>query len=225
MATLNRVKAARKPGKCSKCGKPIEVGDPYLWWAFRHGPKYKRCTEHPPRQSELIASPFLSGMAESQEEIEDALETFHDGGSVEDLQATVESVAAAIRERGEEAQGSFDNMPEGLQQGETGQMLETRAERCEEIASELEDLDLNSVWEQALTDEGLTNSEINEGAVEDMTDEELESLRSELNEDEREPEETDEEYKDRVKTAIFNALENARCAVGSELENISLEVE
>jgi hypothetical protein len=41
---------------------------------------------------------------------------------------------------GEQAQESFDNMPEGLQQGDTGQMLENRAQACHDAAATLEAL-------------------------------------------------------------------------------------
>ena len=47
-------------------------------------------------------------------------------------------VAEALRELGSEQQEKYDNMPEGLQQGDTGQMLEERASNCESWADEIE---------------------------------------------------------------------------------------
>ena len=52
----------------------------------------------------------------------------------------IRAAAEAIREIGQEAQESFDNMPEGLQQGDTGQMLENRASESETAADELDTL-------------------------------------------------------------------------------------
>ena len=84
----------------------------------------------PFRQSQMTTSPFKSGWYAAQEQ-------WGEGDhSIELLQ----SVAEAIREIGQEAQGSYDNMPEGLQQGETGYMLEERANKCEEVADALDEL-------------------------------------------------------------------------------------
>lgn len=47
----------------------------------------------------------------------------------------LESLAEQVREFGEEQQGKFDNMPEGLQQGDTGQLLEERASNMEQAAT------------------------------------------------------------------------------------------
>lgn len=58
------------------------------------------------------------------------------GKGAEDISAAAE----AIREAGQEAQESFDNMPEGLQQGDTGQMLENRVSEAERVADELDSL-------------------------------------------------------------------------------------
>jgi len=54
--------------------------------------------------------------------------------SIEDLRGYAEQ----IRELGEECGESFDNMPEGLQQGDTGQLLEERRDGCEGWADEVE---------------------------------------------------------------------------------------
>jgi len=52
----------------------------------------------------------------------------------------ITDVAEAIRAAGEEAGESLDNMPESLQQGDTGQMLEERASQCEDTAGDLDSL-------------------------------------------------------------------------------------
>lgn len=47
-------------------------------------------------------------------------------------------VATQVRELGEAQQEKLDNMPEGLQEGSTGEMLRERAEACEAWADEIE---------------------------------------------------------------------------------------
>lgn len=107
----------------------IEVGDSYYWWKFmvggRGGPKV--CSKTPPRPSQLTQSSFLQAIYGAQESLDAAEDP--DG---------FRAVAQEIREAGEECQGSFDNMPEGLQQGDTGQLLEERVGQCEEWADEIE---------------------------------------------------------------------------------------
>lgn len=56
-------------------------------------------------------------------------------GERDDIVSEVESLK-------DETQGNFDNMPEGLQQGDSGQLLEQRVSTLEEFQSELEGLDI-----------------------------------------------------------------------------------
>lgn len=89
----------------------------------------------PFKPSELTNSPFKSGWLAAGEAFDAA-----DQSSPSALKEALEAAAEAIRDVGNEAQGAFDNMPEGLQQGSTGEMLENRASECEAKADELDDL-------------------------------------------------------------------------------------
>jgi len=84
----------------------------------------------PFKESQLTRSPFKSGFLAAGEAWDDSEKT------AEDIRAAAE----AIRELGQEAQNSYDNMPEGLQQGDTGQVLENRASTCESVADQLDSL-------------------------------------------------------------------------------------
>jgi len=107
----------------------------YYKWKMRQGNSgVKRVSKTPPRPSQLTLSPFLSAWRGFSERIEDM---DLDGN----FYAALQELAGEIRELGEEQTNNRDNMPEGLQQGETGLLLETRAEKCEEWASALESLD------------------------------------------------------------------------------------
>jgi hypothetical protein len=116
----------------------IRKGEEYYTWKIklaRGGRVYRQKT--PPKRSQLTNSTFLSTLYD----IEDQLENFTTGRG-QDLKAHLEDIAGQIRDMGQEAQNSFDNMPEGLQQGDTGQLLEKRAQNAEEWANELEALDV-----------------------------------------------------------------------------------
>ena len=107
----------------------IEVGDMYYTWRIRstYGGTTYRSKERP-KPSQLTNSPFKSGYLSAVEIWEDSSKSPEDA----------RGLAEALREVGQEAQESFDNMPEGLQQGDTGQLLEERAYECESKADEID---------------------------------------------------------------------------------------
>ena len=109
----------------------IEKGDMYYFTQLklpRDGVVKRSLT--PFKRSQLTNIPFKSGYM-SVGEIWD--EAHKDGQAMRDA-------AGAIREIGEACNESYENMPEGLQGGDTGQMLYVRAEQCESKAGELEGL-------------------------------------------------------------------------------------
>lgn len=126
MTKLHHVKKARKA--VPHAG--IEPGDSYYWWAFFRMPKQYSKTRPP--SSALIRSPFLRSIAE----IEEDFDTFNPGD--DDLEERRDHNVEAVRELGQEAYEAFENMPESLQQGDTGILLEQRHEQCEEWAEEME---------------------------------------------------------------------------------------
>ena len=130
MARAHHVKKARKAIK----GTDIKKGDSYYWWKFRRGGKHFSKT--PPRRSQLTRSEFYAAIYDIEDEIAGLT-------ADETLSSVVEDIASRLRELGEECQSKFDNMPEGLQQGDTGQLLEERVSACESMADEFESLDFD----------------------------------------------------------------------------------
>ena len=57
-------------------------------------------------------------------------------------------------------------MPEGLQEGSTGELLQSRCDSCNEMAEELEAVDLNIEKEDEMTDDDVR--EAIENAVTDL---------------------------------------------------------
>ena len=127
MARVTFVKKARKDIP----GTDIKRGDSYYHWSFRYGGR--RTSKTPPRRSQLTQSSFLSQVYDVEDEIEDLV-------ADETLGDAVSDIASRLRDIAGECQDSLDNMPEGLQQGDTGQMLQERIDGCEAAADELENL-------------------------------------------------------------------------------------
>lgn len=129
MARAHFVKKARKAHKAGG----IKKGESYYWWAFmvggRGGPKHYSKTA--PRPSQLTQSEFLGSLYALQEEIDDL--DANDG-----LGAAVEDIASRLRDLGTEQSDKKDNLPEGLQEGPTGELLQERADACEAAADDLE---------------------------------------------------------------------------------------
>ena len=144
MPRVHHVKKARKDNAVCK------KGESYYYWTFRIsvGKGYrskKMLSRTKPRQSQLTQSPFMSQALAIGESIEDfCIDSPEDDSWKEDAQEALDGWKSEIETLGEEAQGSFDNMPEGLQQGDTGQTLEARVTACEEWVSSLEGIDVES---------------------------------------------------------------------------------
>lgn len=159
MPRVTYVKKAQKPqGTCFKCGEKIKTGDSYRWWKFRFSGKRIRCgkPECAPKASDLTQSAFYSQLYD----IQDSLNAAIANRSVDDLRA----IADDLRSLGEECSGNRENMPESLQDSDTGQLLETRAEECDSKADEIESAadeldDLPTDWERYAEEEGLQRGE------------------------------------------------------------------
>lgn len=133
MPRVTMVNKARKAqGTCGKCGAKIKKGDSYRWWRFRYGGRRVRCakSECRPKPSDLTQSAFYGTLYDIQDSLEDAVTNRDADG--------LRSAADELRNLGEECSSNRDNMPEGLQDSETGELLQTRAEECESRADELE---------------------------------------------------------------------------------------
>ena len=135
MTKIIEVKKARKsPGKCGGCQCVIAKGQPYRFVKFFRGPKSVWCIDSKctPRPSALIGSEFIRAVTEAEEDFTEAIKK-RDA-------LKIKAIGERIEELGEGEQEKFDEMPEGLQQGETGQMIEQRSNRCQEISQEIENM-------------------------------------------------------------------------------------
>ena len=137
MARATFVKSARKDNPSAG----IKKGDSYYWWAFMQGGRGgpKRYSKTQPTRSQLTKSEFYGTLWDLEDQLgrlkADSYET------VADLEADIESIREEVETLGSEQSDKHSNMPDGLQQGDSGQLLENRASECDSLASELSNLD------------------------------------------------------------------------------------
>jgi hypothetical protein len=137
MPKVHHVKAARKPIESSG----IKKGDSYYWWKLRMGrSSVTRVSKTPPRPSELTMSSYKSSMYAAEESLQDAVARFRQDGGIEDLIAAVEDAQNTVDEQRDECENSLESMPDSLQQGSTGELLQSRIDACESISNDLEQL-------------------------------------------------------------------------------------
>lgn len=126
MPKVTFVKSARKANP--RYG--IEVGDSYYHWSFmvggRGGPKI--CSKTYPKRSQLTNSDFLKQQYDLEDRIAEAK-------TPEDFR----EIAADITTLGEEQGEKYDNMPDGLREGPTGELLDERRQGCEDWAQAVEE--------------------------------------------------------------------------------------
>lgn len=146
MPRVTHVKKAQKDNPvCLK-------GESYYWWKFRFGGKHYSLT--PPRGSQLTQSAYYGTVRGLVETIDD-----YKCEEPTDLESLRDEVASDIRQAGEECNESKENMPEGLQEGDTGQMLEERYNTCEAAGDELEGMDLDFESELDADDKDITDDD------------------------------------------------------------------
>lgn len=143
MTRAHFVKAAAKD--YPKAG--IKKGEPYYWWKFkqRYGNSPRLMSKTRPRPSQLTQSEYLSQALSLQERIDDLEPN-------ESMLGEVLSIIEDLRTLSDEQGEKFDNMPEGLQQGDTGQLLEQRRDACNDFADALEAVRLDE-FDGSETDE------------------------------------------------------------------------
>lgn len=145
----------------------IKKGERYYVWV----PGFRQRTmrsKTPPRQSQLY-----TGYRSQAYALLEQLEDFENPGTMQALEEFRDEMVSDAESLRDEVQESLDNMPEGLQQGDSGQRLQDRIDALEEFISELESLEL---YDDIVEDEDL-DSEVSEEKKQEVEDK-FEELRS-----------------------------------------------
>jgi|ERR1035437_176851 hypothetical protein len=180
MATkLNFVKKARNdiyygglrmPNQENKSGVSIDRSHPrdkddplivkkdesYYWWQFPY--QEKRISKTQPSRSQLTQSSFYSTLWDVEDRI--GAMSIISYGTGEDFKNVVDEIVADLTSLKEEIESSLENMPEGLQSGSTGELLQERINALESYIGELEGIDLDDAPE--VDEESPTDEEIEE---------------------------------------------------------------
>ena len=135
MPQVHFVKSARKTNRALG----IKKGDSYYWWKNRlPGQKAgtKRVSFSRPKPSQVCGNPFTSQVLAFAEQLEALV-------AEEGLADAIEAIASDIRQLADEQQEKYDNMPESLQSGPTGELLQEREEALNAWADELEAIEVD----------------------------------------------------------------------------------
>lgn len=154
MARINRISKSRKEQRCSKCGKVLPIGSEYLKATPFHARPIIRCTSCGLRSWETSQSEYVQTCGSI---VEDWRENYGVEG-VSDIISELESLR-------ETTQDSFDNIPENLQCGSTGEELENRISVLEDVISALEDIEdfedyMNNARDEYLSENGMGNGDM-----------------------------------------------------------------
>lgn len=114
----------------------VPKGASYFTWSINYGGTFISLTR--PKQSQLTSSPFLSTAYDINERLA-AVEA----DDPDEITSIVEDFKSEIEELMETTQDSLDNMPDGLQQGSTGELLQERIDACQEAIDNLDNIDLD----------------------------------------------------------------------------------
>lgn len=134
MARVHYVKAAAKD--YPRAG--IAKGESYYWWKnFR---QVKQMSKHKPPHSQTASSEY----ARSVWSLLEGLEAWEGDWAESDK----DDLVGALEEIRDNEQDKFDNMPEGLQQGDTGQTIEQNVESLDEWISELQSIEFPEEGEE-----------------------------------------------------------------------------
>ena len=137
MARAHFVKKARKDNPVAK------KGESYYWWEFPYGGKHY--SKEMPRRSSLTQSEFLANYYDFQDNLE---KDVSDAETFEDLETIVENFVSEIESLASEQQDKLSNMPEQLQDSNSGEILRGRQEGLEEWAGNFQSIDFTCPFDE-----------------------------------------------------------------------------
>lgn len=132
MGKITRVQKSRKEYTCGRCRTKIEVGQPYLRGDLNFSRPVIRCCKCGLQPWEVTTSDYQLSVGEVVYRWQENYDVSEEGR---------DSIISDLEEIRDDLQDRLDNMPEGLQQGDTGQLLQDRIDQLEAAISDLESID------------------------------------------------------------------------------------
>lgn len=141
-----RKKSVRGTRVCGAlgCGKEIQPGENYWTWSFRYGGRQVRCTEHPPKQSDMTQSK----MGEVYAAVEEAEVDLVAATTIDDIKDAVQSVSEVAQQVVEEYREAAEHF------GGQGENAE-RADELEGWADELGNFDPDTIGEDEFDEDAV----------------------------------------------------------------------
>lgn len=134
MGKITKVQKSRKEYTCGRCRQKIEVGQPYLRGDLNFSCPVIRCCKCGLEHWEVTTSDYQLSVGELM---------YHWQKNYSANEEGRDSIVSELEYIRDEQQERLDNMPEGLQQGDTGMLLQDRIDCLESAISELEDIDFD----------------------------------------------------------------------------------
>ena len=139
MPRVHFIKKARKDNPA------VKRGESYYYWTTRMTVGklwvgHKHYSAGYPKRSQLTSSEFLATMYD----IEDRIGSIGVDILGEDrgmMASEIDDVRSELENLQSETQDKLDNMPEQLQEGDTGQMLQSRIDEIDSMTGELDSID------------------------------------------------------------------------------------
>lgn len=156
MPKVTFVKSARKDNPVAK------KGESYYWWAFMQGGRGgpKRFSKERPKASQLTQSDFWQAVFSLQESHENI-------PHFDDIESEVDSIKEELQNILDDTQGKLDNMPDGLKEGDSGQLLQERVDTLENTINEMDGFDVSIEYGDAPDGETEDDKDLREERMRD----------------------------------------------------------
>lgn len=141
---------ARKEYVCSKCQKNISPGETYKKITEMYSKPRFVCNDCEVSRSELTSSQYLAWLYDLQDTFE-----INNSSDVESLSEELENQMYELQER-------LDNIPESLQDGDAGSLLQERIDELESAMFELERIDFDDIEDKNENYEELLEKKLDE---------------------------------------------------------------
>jgi len=167
MGKVNKIKSSRKEFKCNKCNEVIPKGSTYYRGEINFGPTIIRCEKCGLKGYEVTTSDYVMRAGELVEDWSNSYSADESG---------LDDIISAVEELRDELQDRLDNMPYQLQEADTGTLLQERIDGLDSAQSDLESIDIDSLYADAL--EEFKSGLDFEGADKHLNEEDFEDWES-----------------------------------------------
>lgn len=141
MGTVTVIKKARKEHKCSKCGRIIEAGSLYYRGELNFSKPIIRCDACKLESWEVTTSDYIRSAGALM---------YHWKDNFDDMESAADDIVDELETIRDELEDKLYNMPESLQDSDTGMLIQERIDNVDEAISELENIDIDAIHEEAV---------------------------------------------------------------------------